>query len=616
MKTKFMNTGKGTVEDPIIWTINTQYLSEDKRFEKLPIGYINKQVCGCGATSVVLENDYNTIIAVHTIQLIKNKTSETNKKPKYDILGVYGETSDNEIKEYVNRCKVNKVPFKIMVTYDSVERVKEYLYRDPYGNQSTQFIIDEAEQVVKTSLMKARNKRKEDVCKKDRITKLLDIAREYKDITTFITASDFDKRLYDDWMITDITHHQFRFTNTRAITTLEMLRDDPIKYLKLEIILPIRDKGYTVLNKHKFEKVIVFYNNIVDIVDLVRSLGIKEESGIICADTNENKEKLKGLEFITDYKNLPKYTFVTQTGWQGIDLYDNKAMNICVSNAARVWQLMDIDTDVKQAIARQRDTSNPNYYKYVLIYNDPSTYYDKEQLDEKIKVCINTLYDNISLLNNTPNIKIRLSAEQTFSSNSDFLAFVLKDDKNNYYINKRAVLYQTELRKKCYDDMKNGIRMIENERLVEPVSLPIEHSTVVSYDRIYDLYTTQLKYGSVDWYDIQLECEAYKLINECYKKFGTIYKSEQYATEKLQTLNEVKEDIPEMRTAILNRFRTGNEYLKADVKKYLQNIYNKYNYKRTAQFRDLNKFGIEFEEKYVDRKRGLKITRKITKINK
>ena len=71
-----------------------------------------------------------------------------------------------------------------------------------------------------------------------------------------------------------------------------------------------------------------------------------------------------------------------------------------------------------------------------------------------------------------------------------------------------------------------------------------------------------------------------------------------------------------MRTAILNRFRTGNEYLKADVKKYLQNIYNKYNYKRTAQFRDLNKFGIEFEEKYVDRKRGLKITRKLTKINK
>ena len=112
--------------------------------------------------------------------------------------------------------------------------------------------------------------------------------------------------------------------------------------------------------------------------DRKEDVGIKEESGIICADTNENKEKLKGLEFITDYKNLPKYTFVTQTGWQGIDLYDSKAMNVCVSNAAKVWQLMDIDTDVKQAIARQRDTSNPNYYKYVLIYNDPSTYYKKE----------------------------------------------------------------------------------------------------------------------------------------------------------------------------------------------------------------------------------------------
>lgn len=52
--------------------ISKPFIGDDNKFitdykGKLPIGYINKSVCGCGATSLVINNQYDTIIAVPTV---------------------------------------------------------------------------------------------------------------------------------------------------------------------------------------------------------------------------------------------------------------------------------------------------------------------------------------------------------------------------------------------------------------------------------------------------------------------------------------------------------------------------------------------------------------------
>ena len=57
--------------------------------DKIPNGYINKTVCGCGLTTVALENAINTIIVVPTINLVINKVEQyPNDKCNYKILGV------------------------------------------------------------------------------------------------------------------------------------------------------------------------------------------------------------------------------------------------------------------------------------------------------------------------------------------------------------------------------------------------------------------------------------------------------------------------------------------------------------------------------------------------
>ena len=78
------------------------------------------------------------------------------------------------------------------------------------------------------------------------------------------------------------------------------------------------------------------------------------------------------LERIEDFDNLPTFTFVTSTGYNGCDIYDKEAMNVIISDISADWQITDIQTELKQAISRQRIKSNPNYDRYIFIYNNIS----------------------------------------------------------------------------------------------------------------------------------------------------------------------------------------------------------------------------------------------------
>ena len=57
-----------------------EFAGLDPQFKEIPNGYVNKTVCGCGLTSVALENDLDTIIAVPTIYLAINKAMDLAEK--------------------------------------------------------------------------------------------------------------------------------------------------------------------------------------------------------------------------------------------------------------------------------------------------------------------------------------------------------------------------------------------------------------------------------------------------------------------------------------------------------------------------------------------------------
>ena len=102
---------------------------------------INKVLTGCGATTLAIDQERDTIIAVPYTSLIINKTNQ--EKHKDVLLGLFGSAPVNfmsEISTYLD----SHSRLKIMTTYDSLPKVCLALCQlgyDPYNK--VHLIVDE-----------------------------------------------------------------------------------------------------------------------------------------------------------------------------------------------------------------------------------------------------------------------------------------------------------------------------------------------------------------------------------------------------------------------------------------------------------------------------------------
>jgi hypothetical protein len=97
----------------------SNYLSDF--MTELPVNCLfDKGKTACGGTSVAIENDKNTIIAMPYVNVIKNKVAQyPNDRCKNELLGIYEGITNNDILDYINTHEIKK----ILVTYDSFERL-------------------------------------------------------------------------------------------------------------------------------------------------------------------------------------------------------------------------------------------------------------------------------------------------------------------------------------------------------------------------------------------------------------------------------------------------------------------------------------------------------------
>ena len=102
----------------------TLYLSEI--MNTLPEGIFNKKETGCGATHLVLTNKENAVVAVPLIELIDNKCKQLK-----GLFGVKGNVTKLQFIEYVQEMMFNESPIKIMVTYDSLPKLTDWLNKRP-----------------------------------------------------------------------------------------------------------------------------------------------------------------------------------------------------------------------------------------------------------------------------------------------------------------------------------------------------------------------------------------------------------------------------------------------------------------------------------------------------
>lgn len=589
--------------------ISKPFIGDDNKFitdykGKLPIGYINKSVCGCGATSLVINNQYDTIIAVPTVELIRNKVLKNNtsiaKHPnKYELLGVYGYTNIKDIKQYINKQEAKNEPFKIMVTFDSLNKVTQFIKPD------TQLIIDEVDYALTSWAMKASGKSLFEI---DSVTKLFNITKEYKEQTTFITASDIDIKLYNGLLSKDITYYKFIFNNTETLTRLNHFRRNPYYALEKEFIEPIINKGFVIINDKKVTKLIIFVNNLNRIIKTINNYNLNDNNiaGVICGDNQENDNRLMNIARIQNYYDLPTFTFVTSSGYQGIDLYDEETMNVIVSDAAKEFTMMDQGTDLKQALSRQRSRDNKNDENYIYIHNDSDLFdYDtKLKQIEEVREKIDLDLQIINMMEASNNDKMKDRLQEHLNNNKQTAEFIYKDgnewkvNESRFDILKYFIIQKTNE----HSQTKRAIEPADYIEIEEPV-----YRELTSYDYLY----TKLKEDKKrkDFIPAQLQSENFEILSKTLSLFGKIYKNKNYAISRIEEVNKYSVDKP-LYDLVTSKFRVGNQYTRAYTKKIIQQAYNDLAYVKKATFRDLKDFGIDFEEVSIGTERGIEIIRK------
>lgn len=359
-----MNT---TQENTTKISIPKQYMYFGEFLNDLPHNaYIDKQVTGCGGTTLVLTNNENYVVAVHSKAMVYNKSIQHN-----NVLGLTGDTTDEEIKEYLLKGGVKK----IIVTYDSLPRLMTFIECSEY-----RLLVDEVQVLIRYA-----GEFKMKVC-----NDLLNSTYNFKS-TSFLTATP-TVRKYLPKPLQLLEYVQYTWEAASKPTIRHAYVGNQ---LNTKVISFILDK-YNNTDKDVY----VFYNSRSGVAATIKKL-IKAEPAItlndihvIFADNDDNNEYFKktlGKGFKISYplvnvdgvltQNNKRINFVSSFGFEGIDFYCANPITLIVSNSQSKSMRYDISIDLPQIVGRFRGCRD----KYVNneIYFVWNTYTDQVKMTEE-----------------------------------------------------------------------------------------------------------------------------------------------------------------------------------------------------------------------------------------
>jgi len=557
------------------FNLDVEFASQSKDFKVIPLGaWIDKTVCGCGMTSVAIESNIPTVIAMPTINLVRMKAAQyPDKEGNYpgdrchnEVLAVYGgisRISDKEIRDYVSRVPL----IKILVTYDSLPRVKFLL-----GEKAT-LVVDESNMIFSLVELKPVV-----------IDTLLKIAEEFKKITSFISATPPPLESMPPW-VSELDQIKINWSNTIRKIPIIYENENPFKFLEDYFIRPLQVNGTLTVGTRTFKKVIVFINTVKRVADIVKNCGIdKKECGIICGAGAENDAMTIGINRLDDYNNLPRYLFCSSTGFQGIDLSDPEAMTIVVSSTSKDWQRIDMNTDLKQASSRQRNKLNPNFDTYIFIYDQTSLTKSTEEYLNDLKKWKKTILTSIELRGIA---KARgpemLDVWRPVEETKDYLLIDKETDEMS--------MNQTRLKWDIYK-ITEGRTQYEKGFSVRGKIGDVTIGEKMKYCR-GTIFKDAVKYFKAkningvmsDWGVYSVRTDWTVVIEMYYRLYKGTYE-ENFSRAKKRVINF--EDIPEqVKEAVPEAFKEIKFYSRELIVAILQPIYIKFGMKTIATFRDL-----------------------------
>ena len=584
---------------------NIKYISEWSEYV-LPKGHciVDKGVTGCGYTEYTLTNNLPTVLCSPRKLLLENKSEQHQND--LNILYLKNEITDiksihelkNKVKNHIFLCDEENLPIKFLVTYDSshyiIDILKELgLLSDFY------FIIDEFQSIFLDAFFKS-----------DVEFDFVEYLQDCPNVLYLSATPMLDKYLEKVDTFKNLPFYQIDWSETGVVENIIIKRkfasslgSECIKIIKqyLESKFP---STFTLENKIIFSTEAVFYfNSISDIIRVINKTNLSpSQVNIICADDDNNKTKLSKIghsigKIPLKGESNKMFTFCTKTAYIGSDFYSDNASSYVFADPNIKSLALDISLDLPQIVGRQRNRENP-FKNNIVIFYKTKRKDDKDLTEEEFKKTqekrkkstknLLDLFNNATSAQQKDYIKKLKDSIEVSNYSDDFISISKKTGEPVY--NSFIEISQErgwEVSQKDYQDKISVTKSLES--LTSNIS---EYQSDLEKE-VQNFLDNKFYSTGIFKYKMRMYCEFmdkhkgnkeisdiiyFKIKDSKYRKYYNFYgtkgcSAKDYEEKKLERgmVDTSKES--ELFSAIHNKFKVGEKYLKKDIKPILQDIY-------------------------------------------
>lgn len=462
---------------------NIKYLTErDKFIEEfgkpfeLPNGILNKEIPGCGATTVALTDEHKTIICSPRNELLKNKHEQYP-----DTLLVIGGVDTIEIEAYLQTAELPK----ILVSYDSVYKLIGCIkYKSDW-----RVVVDEFQCLLADSSFKSEIE-----------LHFLDNSRSFPYVTFLSATPILDKYLEQIDHFKDMNYYQLDWEEKDIVRVYRERTKNPIN-AALEIVRYYQNGNYpsVYVNGERIysKECVIFLNSVNNIVNIIKQTELKpEEVNIIVGNSDDNDRQIARIGEGFKRGRIPlkgethkKFTFCTSTAYAGCDFYSTNAATFVISDCNRPNTAVDIATELVQIAGRQRLACNPFRQFLTFVYNVNAEEVEQETFNEHLCRKVNVTLDEIRD-NNNAGEALRAKRIKDFRRIPDNVkyqdSYTMYDEQKGEFVFNRLAYVNEQY---CFDVQKfnyqNGVIV---KKLLQDSSFD------VSENQTYAVYQEQLKH--------------------------------------------------------------------------------------------------------------------------
>ena len=580
---------------------NIKYLTEREKFIEefgkpfeLPNGILNKEIPGCGATTVALTDEHKTIICSPRNELLKNKHEQYP-----DTLLVIGGVDTKEIEAYLQTAELPK----ILVSYDSVYKLIGCIkYKSDW-----RVVVDEFQCLLADSSFKSEIE-----------LHFLDNSRSFPYVTFLSATPILDKYLEQIDHFKDMNYYQLDWEEKDIVRVYRERTKNPIN-AALEIVRYYQNGNYpsVYVNGERIysKECVIFLNSVNNIVNIIKQTELNpEEVNIIVGNSDDNDRQIARIGEGFKRGRIPlkgethkKFTFCTSTAYAGCDFYSTNAATFVISDCNRPNTAVDIATELVQIAGRQRLACNPFRQFLTFIYNVNAEEVEQEALNEHLCRKVNVTLDEIRD-NNNAGEALRAKRIKDFRRIPDNVkyqdSYTMYDEQKGEFVFNRLAYVNEQY---CFDVQKfnyqNGVIV---KKLLQDSSFD------VSENQTYAVYQEQLKHlikkePFVDMMQAYCEYRAKQglIVNLAMSTLESKYPELRYyyealGVDRIKALNykekKLLNEIHIMKTK--NKIRhelhgiihIGDRILTADIQQTLRVVYDRLGVDKSPKAADLNEF--------------------------